>query len=169
MHCTTAPTDPAWAGETATPSAASRYIRAAEMGRQTRESKLRRILFGAAAIAILALAPVAPVRAELSEVEVIFIKADRNGDLVLNKAEVLLVGLIQFDQSDSDKDNLLEKQEAGDLSKDPEFSDNDTNKDGALSVEEMIEEKLADFKAADTDGNGFLTVDEVKKFYESKK
>lgn len=104
----------------------------------------------------------------MTELEVLFIKADRNGDFVLNKSEFLIVALDQFDRSDSDRDNMLEKQEAGELSKDKEFSDNDTSKDGALSIEEVIQEKLADFKAADTNNDGSLTFDEVKKFYEGK-
>lgn len=130
---------------------------------------MKRILVGAVTIAGLVLGSITPVKAEMTELEVIFIKADKNGDFVLNKAEVLIVTLSQFDQSDSDRDNMLEKQEVGKLSADKEFSDNDTSKDGALSVEEVIEEKLADFKTADTDNDGSLTIGEVRKFYENKK
>ena len=66
-----------------------------------------------------------------------------------------------------DNDNFLGKQEVGDLASDPEYSDNDSNKDGALSIEEVIEEKITDFKASDTDGDGSLTFEEVMKSYES--
>ena len=118
--------------------------------------------------ACLVLTSITPVKADMTEVEVLFVKADRNGDFVLDKAEVLIIALKQFDRSDSDRDNKLEKQEVGELSKDKEFSDNDANKDGALSIEEVIKEKLADFKAADTNNDGSLTFDEVKKFYEGK-
>ena len=129
---------------------------------------MKRIFVGAVAIAGLALAATTPVKAHMTELEVLFIKADRNGDFVLNKSEFLIVALDQFDRSDSDRDNMLEKQEVGELSKDKEFSDNDTSKDGALSIEEVIQEKLADFKAADTNNDGSLSFDEVKKFYEGK-
>jgi hypothetical protein len=104
-------------------------------------------------------------KAEMNAVEVLFVQADRNGDLVLSKAEVLLVAVQDFTASDSDRDDLLEKQEVGDIAKDSEFSDNDADKDGALSIEEVVTEKLADFKAADSDKNGSLSVDEVKAFY----
>ena len=129
---------------------------------------MKRIFVGAVAIAGLALTATTPVKAHMTELEVLFIKADRNGDFVLNKSEFLIVALDQFDRSDSDRDNMLEKQEVGELSKDKEFSDNDTSKDGALSIEEVIQEKLADFNAADTNNDGSLTFDEVKKFYEGK-
>ncbi|MHA1165325.1 MAG: hypothetical protein ACTSP0_07070, partial [Alphaproteobacteria bacterium] len=99
----------------------------------------------------------------------LFVNVDQDGDLVLNKGEVLLIAIRQFNLSDSDRDGMLEKQEVGDLASDPEFSDNDANKDGALSLEEVISEKLADFKAADTNSDGVLTVIEVTKFYENKK
>ncbi len=133
------------------------------------ETTVKNVLFGAVAAALLALAPVTPVKAEMSDLEIIFVKADQNGDLVLNKGEVLLIAIAQFNLIDSDRDGLLEKQEVGDLASDPEFSDNDANKDGALSIEEVITEKLADFKAADTNSDGVLTIIEVTKFYENKK
>lgn len=129
---------------------------------------MKNVFFGAAAAALLALAPVTPVKAEMSDLEIIFVNVDQDGDLVLSKGEVLLIAIRQFNLSDSDRDGMLEKQEVGDLASDPEFSDNDANKDGALSIEEVITEKLADFKAADTNSDGVLTVIEVTKFYEGK-
>jgi hypothetical protein len=117
----------------------------------------------------LALTAITPVKAEMSNLEILFVKVDQNGDLVLNKGEVLLVTITQFNLANSDRDNMLEKQEVGDLATHPEFSDNDTNKDGSLSIEEIIAEKLADFKAADTNNDGVLTIIEVKTFYENKK
>ena len=105
----------------------------------------------------------------MTELEIIFVKGDQNGDLVLNKAEVLLIAITQFIETDSDRDNMIEKQEVGELSKDKEYSDNDTSKDGALSIEEMIKEKLDDFKTADINSDGVLTIIEVKTFYQNKK
>ncbi len=129
---------------------------------------MKNVFFGAAAAALLALAPVTPAQAEMSDLEIIFVNVDQDGDLVLNKGEVLLIAITQFNLTDSDRDNMLEKQEVGDLASDPEFADNDANKDGALSIEEVIAEKMADFKAADANSDGVLTFIEVKKFYEAK-
>ena len=129
---------------------------------------MKNVVLAATAAALLAFSLATPAKADMTDLEIIFVKGDQNGDLVLNKAEVLLIAITSFNVSDSDRDNMLEKQEVGKLASDPEFSDNDANKDGALSIEEVIAEKLADFKAADTNSDGMLTIDEVKKFYEGK-
>lgn len=107
-------------------------------------------------------------RAELSDVAVLFVKADHNSDRFLSKAEVVATSMLQFNETDSDQDGLLEKREVADLADDAEFSDNDADKSGSLSLEEVITEKLADFKAADTDGDGRLSFEEVKAFYDKK-
>ncbi len=126
-------------------------------------------LFLSAAALALTTALATPAKAEMTALEIVFVKADKNGDLVLSKGEVLLVAIGHFGEADSDRDNKLEKNEVSDLAKHAEFADNDTDKDGALSIEEVIEEKLADFKDADTDKSGSLTVDEVKTFYDKQK
>ena len=126
---------------------------------------MRHFLIRAAMTAGLALLTTLPVRAEISEVEIIFITADADGDLVLSKAEVLAVAVLQFRLTDSNRNNLLEKTEVGELAEDPEFSDNDADKSGSLSIEEMVTEKLADFDAADTNKDGALSLDEVKAAY----
>jgi Ca2+-binding EF-hand superfamily protein len=100
-------------------------------------------------------------RAEITDLEVVFIKADKNGDFVLSKAEVLQTAIDQFVLSDINGDGQIDKEEAGELASDPEFSDNDTDKSGSLSLDEMIVEKLADFATADKNGDGVLTLDEV--------
>ena len=120
------------------------------------------------AIASLAFVlPMSPACAEPSEVTVMFVRADANGDGVLTKAEVLLISLQQFIEVDKDRDGELEEQEVGEAAADPEFKDNDANKNGSLSVEEMIAEKLADFAKADTNNDGVLDFDEVTKYYEA--
>ncbi len=129
---------------------------------------MKNVVFAATTAALLALSPATPAKADMTDLEIIFVKGDQNGDLVLNKAEVLLIAITRFNVSDSDRDNMLEKQEVGELASNPEFSDNDTDKDGALSIEEVIAEKLADFKAADSNSDGVLTIIEVKKFYVGK-
>lgn len=103
-------------------------------------------------------------RAEYTVIEVNFIMADKNRDLLISKPEYLLVALDTFNALDQNGNNQLDAEELGDLSEDAEFSDNDDDNNGALSVEEVIAEKLADFDAADINKDGALNVDEVTKF-----
>ncbi len=119
-----------------------------------------------AAVAGLAMAAFAdPAAAEMTDLEIVFVKADRNGDSALSKGEILLIAIEQFGIADIDGDEMLEADEAGDLASDPEFSDNDANKDGSISIDEMIEEKLADFVSLDTNGDGVLSLEELQAAY----
>jgi hypothetical protein len=130
----------------------------------SREGVLRPILLAMLALP-LALAALAFSReraqADYTVIEVNFIMADKNGDLLISKPEYLLVALDGFRDLDQNQDNALDPEEMGDLSNDPEYLDGDTDKSGTLSLEEVITEKLADFDAADTNKDGALNVDEV--------
>lgn len=119
----------------------------------------------AAAAAVTMGAFVAPAMAEMTNLEIIFVKADQNGDLLLSKGEILGVAIEQFGIADVDGDDMLEAEEAGDLASDAEFSDNDLNKDGSISIEEMIEEKLADFARIDENSDGTLSLEELQAAY----
>ena len=90
-----------------------------------------------------------PSRAELSDVEILFVRADENGDFYLNQTEVLKIAIIHFSLSDSNQDDKLQEQEIGDLASSKEFTDNDSDGDGTLSLKEVIDEKLNDFQQAD--------------------
>ena len=119
----------------------------------------------AAAAAVTMGAFVAPAMAEMTDLEIIFVKADENGDLMLSKGEVLRIAIEQFGIADVDGDDMLEADEAGDMAADAEFSDNDADKDGSISIEEMIEEKLADFARIDTNSDGTLSLEELQAAY----
>ena len=119
----------------------------------------------AAAAAIATMTFVGGAKAEMTDVEIVFVKTDQNGDFALSKAEVLQVAIEQFVIADTDGDGLIEKEEAGDMAADAEFSDNDDNKDGSLSIDEMIVEKLADFSTVDTNGDGMVSLDELNAKY----
>jgi hypothetical protein len=107
--------------------------------------------------------------ADYTVVEVNFIMADKDGDFLLTKTEYLLVPLEAFRKLDTNANNALDADELGDLAKDAEFSDGDSDKSGSLSLEEVIKEKLADFEAADTNKDGALNVDEVTEYEASKR
>lgn len=130
------------------------------------EGNLKHAFLAMLAICLLAYSA-ATARADYTMVEVNFLTADKNGDLLLSKTEYLLIPLEAFRKLDSDGSNALEPEELGDLAKDPEFADGDADKNGSLSLEEVITEKLADFKAADDNNDGALNVDEVVT-YEKK-
>jgi EF hand len=116
-------------------------------------------------VALLAMFSTSSVRAELSDVVVLFVKVDLNDDRVLSPAEVIAITMHFFNEVDGNHDGVISKEELGDLAKDPEYSDNDDNHDGKLSVMEVIKEKLADFKAADKNADGVLSLAEVEAFY----
>jgi len=119
----------------------------------------------AAAAAVTMAAWIAPATAEMTNLEIIFVKADENGDLMLSKGEVLRVAIEQFRIADADGDDMIEADEAGDMVADAEFSDNDADKDGSISIEEMIEEKLADFARIDENSDGALSLEELQAAY----
>ena len=106
-----------------------------------------------------------PSRAELSDVEILFVRADENGDLYLSQTEVLKIAIIHFSLSDSNQDDKLQEQEIGELASSKEFTDNDSDGDGTLSLKEVIDEKLNDFHQADQDKDGRLSLDEVRRAY----
>lgn len=72
-----------------------------------------------AAVAVVACAGAA--QAEMTNNEVVFVKADANGDSVLSKAEVLQIAIDQFVIADTNGNGLLEKDEVGDFASDPEI------------------------------------------------
>ena len=105
--------------------------------------------------------PLSSAQAELTTQQILFIKADKNGDLLLSRAEVLSFAIEQFSITDSNGNDLIEKQEIGDLASDREFSDNDADRSGSLSLRETIDEKLADFDRLDVNKDGKLSLEEI--------
>jgi Ca2+-binding EF-hand superfamily protein len=116
-------------------------------------------------VALAAMFSTSSVRAELSDVVVLFVKVDLNDDRVLSPAEVIAITMHFFNEVDGNHDGFIDKEELGDLAKDPEYLDNDDDHNGKLSVIEVIKEKLADFKVADTNSDGVLSLAEVEAFY----
>jgi hypothetical protein len=82
---------------------------------------VRKKVLGAIAALTMAFFPASPALAEVTDLEILFIKADESGDLVLDLGEVLQISIIQFRIADSDGDGRIEKEELGDLAKDAEY------------------------------------------------
>ena len=122
----------------------------------------------AASVAAILTGLAGAAHAEPTNVEVGVIKADVNGDLMLSRAEVILDATQGFVASDLDGDGLLEAGEIGHLADDAEFTDNDGDKDGALSIDEVIAEKFTDFDAIDTNDDGFLSIEELDAVYKDQ-
>src|SRR4029079_12293315 len=99
---------------------------------------MNRILIAAAIATSMATFDL-PAHAEMSNLGIVFVKADENDDLALSKGEVIMIAIRQFQIADADGDEILEADEIGELATDPEFADNDSDKSGSLSIEEMIE------------------------------
>jgi hypothetical protein len=123
----------------------------------------RFVVAATAAAAMTAL--ISPASAEMTDLEIILVKADQNDDAALSKAEVLKIAIEQFSIADIDGDGMLEAEEAEEVKGDAEFSDNDADKDGSLSIDEMIVEKLADFASIDGNKDGFLSLEELQAAY----
>jgi hypothetical protein len=123
----------------------------------------RFVIAAAAAVAMTTL--ISPASAEMTDLEIILVKADQNDDAALSKAEVLKIAIEQFSIADIDGDGMLEAEEAEEVKGDAEFSDNDADKDGSLSIDEMIVEKLADFASIDGNKDGFLSLEELQAAY----
>ncbi len=119
----------------------------------------------AAAVAAILAGSAGMAYAQVTDVEVGLIKADVNGDQALSQGEVMLDAMRGFVASDLDGDGMLEASEVGEeIATHAEFADNDVDKNG-LTVEEVVAEKIVDFKAIDTNGDGLLTLDELNAAY----
>src|SRR5262245_40539562 len=90
-------------------------------------------------------------------------KYDRNGDGKLDRAEFHQAAVDAFFLRDKDKDGYLAISELKEAS--PEALRAVKHKDSArISLQEYINALFKDFDAADTDGDGLLTVEEIERY-----
>jgi hypothetical protein len=88
---------------------------------------------------------------------------DRNGDGKLDRGEFYQAVVDAFFFRDKDKDGYLAISELKEAS--PESLRAVRRKDGSrISLQEYVGALFKDFEAADTDADGFLTVDEVERY-----
>ncbi len=126
---------------------------------------MKRAVYATALVLTTMMSPATAEDAMIKPIDATFVRADENGDFVIDKVEFLQVALRHFSTADFDDDDYIEVHEMGDQAKADEFLDGDTDKDGKLSVEEVMAEKLADFTSADLNKDGVLSVGEVRKAY----
>jgi len=90
-------------------------------------------------------------------------KYDRNGDGKLDRDEFYQAVVDAFFLRDKDKDGYLAISELTEAS--PEALRAVKHKDSArISLQEYINALFKDFDAADTDGDGLLTVEEIERY-----
>jgi len=98
-----------------------------------------------------------------------FKETDTNGDGAIDHEEyhVRIVEVFYF--ADADKDGYLDPTEMKVLVFADDFSEQDKDANGRVSLREFLRVRFADFPKADTDGDGTLSVDEVVTTYEGKR
>jgi Ca2+-binding EF-hand superfamily protein len=90
-------------------------------------------------------------------------KYDKNGDGKLDRGEFHQAAVDAFFLRDKDKSGYLAISELKEAS--PETLRAVKRKsDARISLEEYVNALFKDFEAADTDGDGLLTVDEIERY-----
>ena len=97
-----------------------------------------------------------------------FKETDTNGDGAIDHEEyhVRIVEVFYF--ADTNKDGYLDPNETKVLVFADDFSEEDKDSNGRVSLREFLRVRFADFPNADKDGDGTLSVDEVVITYEGK-
>jgi Ca2+-binding EF-hand superfamily protein len=115
--------------------------------------------FGALAALVLAAAASSAIaqsdQAEFSRVA--FDLADRDGNEVVDEAELMADAITGFVALDADGDGAVEAGEADLGAADPDG-------DGRLTFEELMARKIAQMRAADVNGDGVLSFEETLAF-----
>ena len=99
----------------------------------------------------------------------VFAEADTNGDGFIDHGEFHVRIVEIFFLADRNKDGFLDPTELKQLTFPDDFTDDDKDKDGRVSMREFIRVRLHDFDVADADDDGVLSLEEVVITYEGKK
>lgn len=86
--------------------------------------------------------------------------ADRDGNAVVDEAELMADAIAGFVALDANGDGAVEAAEAGEAG----LGAADPNGDGRLTFEELAERKMAQMRAADVNGDGVLSLEEAVAF-----
>jgi Ca2+-binding EF-hand superfamily protein len=97
-----------------------------------------------------------------------FAETDSNNDGSIDRGEFHLRIVEVFYFADTDKDGYLSPDEQKRLVFPEDFTADDKDGDGRISLREFLRVRFADFDAVDTDHDGMLSLDEVVGAYAKK-
>ena len=98
-----------------------------------------------------------------------FAEADTNHDGVVDHEEFHERIVEVFYSADVNKDGFLDAAELKQLVFPDDFTADDKDRDGRVSMREFLRVRFVDFTQADTNQDGVLSVDEVVVAFEGKK
>ena len=98
-----------------------------------------------------------------------FAETDLNGDGVIDHEEFHERIVEVFYSADANKDGFLDAVELKRLVFPDDFTADDKDKDGRVSLREFLRVRFRDFESADCDDAGVLSREEVIMIYERKK
>ena len=99
---------------------------------------------------------------------VAFAEADANHDGVIDHAEFQERITFIFYRADANKDGFLDVIELKQLTFPEDFTENDKDKDGRVSLREFLRVRFHDLDVADTNRDGVLSLDEVVAAFEGR-
>lgn len=97
-----------------------------------------------------------------------FAQTDTNHDGVIDRGEYAARVTEVFYFADKDKDGFLEVDEQKALVFPEDFSTDDKDANGRISLHEFERVRFQDFEKSDTNDDGVLSIDEVVATYEEK-
>jgi Ca2+-binding EF-hand superfamily protein len=98
-----------------------------------------------------------------------FAETDMNHDGAIDHAEFHQRIVEVFYRADANRDGFLDPGELKQLAFPEDFTADDKDSDGRVSMREFLRVRFHDFDVADTDRDGVLSLDEVVAAYEGKK